>query len=248
MHNRITPIFKKEFAGYFNSSIAYVFLVLFIFIPNLMFFHFFGGIFKEEMATMRRFFQMMPYVFIIFIPGLTMGSWAKEKNDGTIEMLFTFPVSQWKVIAGKFLAAWALVGIAVGSTVFIPLLTHIYMGEFDWGQVFTQYFGVMLMASAYIAITFFMSSLTMELIDAFLLSSSTLLLLTLFGYISSPTVMIFPEWLGWLRIFLNEISLATHFNNFSKGVIHTKDVVYYLGLALLFFYLNMKSLESRKWS
>lgn len=248
MYNRITPIFKKEFSSYFNSSIAYVFIVLFIFLPNILFFYFFGGIFKEEMATMRRFFQMMPYVFIIFIPGLTMGSWAKEKNDGTIEMLFTFPISQWKVIAGKFLAAWALVGIAVGSTLFIPLLTQIFVGDFDWGQIFTQYFGVMLMAATYIAITFFMSSLTMELIDSFLLSSAVLLLLTLAGYITSSYVMNWPAWLGWLKLILNELSLATHFQNFSKGVIHTKDVVYYLGLALFFFYLNMKSLESRKWS
>lgn len=248
MFNKIGPIYKKELGSFFYSSIAYVFLVLFIFIPNLMFFHFFGGIFKEDMATMRRFFTMLPYVFIIFIPGLTMGSWAKEKNDGTIEMLFTFPISQWKVIAGKFLAALTLVGVALGLTLFIPLLTHIYMGKFDWGQIFTQYFGAMLMACAYIAITFFMSSLTMELIDSFLLSSAVLLLLTLAGYITSSYVIVFPEWLGWLKVFLNEISLSTHFANFSKGVVHSKDIIYYLGLALLFFYLNMKSLENRKWS
>ena len=104
------------------------------------------------------------------------------------------------------------------------------------------------MAATYIAITFFMSSLTMELIDSFLLSSAVLLLLTLAGYITSSYVMNWPAWLGWLKLILNELSLATHFQNFSKGVIHTKDVVYYLGLALFFFYLNMKSLESRKWS
>jgi ABC-2 type transport system permease protein len=104
------------------------------------------------------------------------------------------------------------------------------------------------MACAYIAVTFFMSSITSELIDSFLLSAATLLLLTLAGYVTSAYVMVFPDWLGWLKIFLNEISLSTHFANFSKGVIHSKDVVYYLGVALVFFYCNIKALESKKWS
>lgn len=215
---------------------------------NILFFYFFGGIFKEETASMRRYFTILPYVFAIFIPGLTMGSWAKEKNDGTIEMLLTFPVAQWKIVAGKFLAALTLVCVALGSSLFIPILTQIFLGNFDWGQIVTQYLGAVLMACTYIAITFFMSSVTSELIDSFLLSGAVLLLLTLAGYITSAYVMVFPDWLGWLKMILNEISLSTHFSNFSKGVIHSKDIIYYLGLALLFFYFNMKTLENKKWS
>lgn len=247
-NNRILPIYKKEIKSYFNSLIAYIFLVLFIFIPNLLFFHFFGGIFKEKMATMRIYFTMLPYVFLVFIPGLTMGSWAKEKSDGTIEMLLTYPVALWKIIAGKFLAVLTLVGIALGLSLLIPILTQIFVGDFDWGQIFTQYFGALLLATAYIAISFFISSMTMELINSFLLSSSFLFLLTLAGYITSGYIMVFPDWLGWLKVMFNEISLSSHFVNFSKGVIHTKDIVYFLGIALLFFFLNMKTLEDKKWS
>lgn len=248
MYNKIYPIYKREMSSYFYSSIAYIFLILFVFMTNIMFFYFFGGIFKEETASMRRYFTILPYVFTVFIPGLAMGSWAKEKSEGTIEMLFTYPVAQWKIVAGKFLAVLTLVGIALACSLFIPLLTQIFVGDFDWGQLFTQYLGALLMACAYIAVTFFMSSITSELIDSFLLSATTLLLLTLAGYVTSAYVMVFPDWLGWLKIFLNEISLSTHFGNFSKGVIHSKDVIYYLGIALVFFYCNIKALESKKWS
>jgi len=87
MFKGIVPMLQKELNGYFYSSIAYVFLFLFILVPNVLFFYFFNGIFKEENATMRTFFTMLPYVFIVFIPGLTMGAWAKEKNAGTLELL-----------------------------------------------------------------------------------------------------------------------------------------------------------------
>ncbi|MBP7552381.1 MAG: ABC transporter permease subunit [Spirochaetes bacterium] len=244
--NGVKAIYKKEIGGYFNSSIAYVFLALFIIIPNVMFFHFFGGIFKEDLASMRRFFSMLPYVFIIFIPGLTMGSWAKEKNSGTIELLFTFPVSEWQILIGKFLAALTLVLIALFSTLFIPLLTQIFLGDFDWGQIVTQYIGVIFLSGCYIAITFFLSSLTMELIDSFLLSAALLLILTIIAYL--PSVVSFPGWLEWLRKIFVWTSLSTHFSNFSKGVIDTRDILYYVGVTGIFSYLNLRSLESRKWS
>ena len=242
----VRAIFKKEVSSYFNSSIAYVFLALFIIVPNIMFFYFFGGIFKEDLASMRRFFSMLPYVFIIFIPGLTMGSWAKEKNAGTIELLFTFPVNEWQVLVGKFLASLLLVLIALYSTLFIPFLTQIFLGNFDWGQIVTQYIGVIFLSSCYIAITFFLSSLTMELIDSFLLSAAILLVLTIIGYL--PSLVSFPGWLEWLRKVFVWTSLSTHFSNFSKGVIDSRDILYYTGITVLFSYLNLRSLESRKWS
>jgi len=242
----LLAIYKKELGSYFNSSIAYVFLVLFILIPNLMFFNFFGGLFSEGIATMRRFFMMIPFVFIVFIPGLTMGSWAKEKEEGTIELLFTFPISELEVLFGKFLSALTLVVIALGGTIFIPVLTQIFLGNFDWGQIFTQYFGTILLASCYIAITFFLSSLTMELIDSFLISASLLLVLTISGYF--PQTLQLPMWLNWLKEVFIWTSLATYFTNFSKGVLDSRDILFYLGVTVIFFYLNLRSLESRKWS
>jgi ABC-2 type transport system permease protein len=244
--NGLKAIYKKEVGSYFSSSIAYVFLALFILIPNLMFYYFFSGLFGEGIATMRRYFMMLPFIFVIFIPGLTMGSWAKEKEDGTIELLFTFPVSEWEILLGKFLAALTLVAVALFATFFIPLLTQLMLGDFDWGQIFTQYFGSILLASCFIAITFFLSSLTMELIDSFLISASLLLVLTICGYF--PQALQFPEWLSWLKEVFIWTSLSTYFANFSKGVIDSRDILFYLGLTAIFFYFNLRSLESRKWS
>jgi ABC-2 type transport system permease protein len=242
----ILSIYKKELNDFFYSSIAYVFLVLFIVIPNVIWFYFIGGIFTENNATMRSYFSILPYVFIIFIPGLTMGAWSKERNSGTIEILFTLPVSQMEVLLGKFFAALTLVAVALASILPVPLLTHILLGSFDWGQIFAQFFGSLLLAGCYIALTFFLSSLTKELIDSFLLSASILLVLTLIGFYAQKVE--FYPWLAWLKTFFNNISLSTHFMNFSKGVIDSRDLIYYLGLTVMFFFLNIYSLDSKRWS
>ena len=246
MMKGILAVYKRELKSYFYSSIAYVFLILFILIPNILFFYFMGGIFKEGIATMRNYFTLLPYIFIIFIPGLTMGSWAKEKSSGTIELLFTLPVNQFEVLFGKFLSALTLVLIALFASLIIPLLTHFLLGSFDWGQTITQYFGAILLACCYIAITFFLSSLTMELINSFLLSATILLILTVIGFLSVSVNFI--EQLSWLKIIFKEISLSTHFINFSKGVIDSRDLFYYIGITVIFFYFNLHSLQTRKWS
>ncbi len=245
MFKPILTIYKKELSDYFNSSIAYVFLVLFLLIPNIFFFHFFGGIFRENNATMRTYFAMLPFVFIVFIPGLTMGGWAKERNAGTLELLLTFPINAWQVLLGKFFASLTLVSIALASTITIPAFTSI-AGGFDWGQIFTQYLGAIILAGCYISITLFLSSLTNELIDAFLISAALLLVLTTFGYLSM--IVIFPAWLEWFRQTLVYLSLSTHFANFSKGVIDTRDILFYAGVTAIFFYLNLRSLETKKGS
>jgi len=246
MFKRIYSILLKELNSYFYSSIAYVFLLLFILIPNVLFFYFFGGIFGEDNATMRTYFGMLPYVFIIFIPGLTMGAWAKEKNTGTLELLLTLPVRQSEILFGKFIASLIVVIIALTCSLFIPLMTYFFLGDFDKGQLLTQYFGAILMACTYISISFFLSSLTMELINSFFLTASFLLLLTLAGYLSM--FMKFYVWLEWLQKVLSYIGLQTHFANFSKGVIDSRDLAYYVGTTAIFIYLNIRTLEIKRWS
>ncbi|MBN2544882.1 MAG: ABC transporter permease subunit [Spirochaetes bacterium] len=238
-------VYKKEIQNYFYSPIGYVFIVLFLFIPNILFF-FFGGIFKENNATMRMYFAMLPIIYIIFIPGLTMGTWSKEKNDGTLELLFTLPLNRYEILIGKFLSTLTIVFIALIATLPIPLITHFLLGSFDIGQLISQYIGALLMASCYIAISFFISSLTKELIVSFLLSTSILALFTFIGYLAY-SVKFFTQ-LEWIKGILTEISLSTHFLNFSKGVIDSIDLVYYIGMSILFFYLNIRVLESKRWS
>ncbi len=241
----IMTIYKKEFNSFFYSMVAYIFLIIFILVPNILFFFFFGGIFKENIASMRSYFMMLPFVFVVFIPGLNMGSWSKEKEDGTLELLFTFPVSEIKVIIGKFLASLVIVIIALAATLFIPILIQIFLGNFDWGQLAAQYIGAIFLASSYIAITFFISSINNEMVNSFLISATFLLLFNILGFWVST--IHFPYALEWLRGILVWASPILHFSNFSKGVIDFRDVIYYVGITIIFFYLNLRSLESRKW-
>ena len=241
----IMTIYRKELNTFFYSMVAYIFLIIFILVPNILLFFFFGGIFKENMASMRAYFMMLPFVFVVFIPGLNMGAWSKEKEDGTLELLFTFPVSEIKVIVGKFLASLTIVVIALCATLFIPILTHIFLGNFDWGQIVAQYIGAILLASTYIAITFFISSMNNEMVNSFLISATFLLLFNILGFWVSS--FYFPSGLEWFRGILVWISPMTHFSNFSKGVVDFRDLIYYVGITLIFFYLNLRSLESRKW-
>lgn len=243
MIKSIYSIYKREISDFFNSPIAYVFFIIFIIIPNIIFFYFLGGVFGEKVATMRIYFMILPYVFVLFIPGLTMGAWSKERSTGTIELIFTLPVSEINILLGKFFASLTLVCIALLSTLSIPILTSFLLGNFDWGQIFTQYIGAILLAGCCISAAFFFSSLTKELINAFLLSSSFLFIFTISGFISRKM-----ESFYYIKIFLNNISLWSHFLNFGKGVIDSRDVFYYLGIIIIFFYLNLRALESKRWS
>lgn len=242
----LLAIYKKEIHGYFYSPIAYIFLFIFIMIPNFLLFYVFGGIFQENTASMRMFFTILPIVFVIFIPCLNMGSWSQEKNMGTIELLFTFPVSEWMVLLGKFLASLTLILVYLLSTCVIPIMTNILLGNFDFGQIVSQYIGAVLLAGACISITFFFSSLTKELIISFLLGLTVLLVLNIIGLI--PTIVRFADWLGMVKQIFIWSSLYTRFESFSKGIIDSRDILYYLGVIGVFFYLNLRSLESRKWS
>ena len=241
----VKTLFKKEIRDFFNSPIAYVFIIIFLAVPNIFMFFFFGGIFKENMASMRVYFSMLPFIYVIFIPGLAMGTWTKESNAGTMELLLTYPVSDISVLLGKFFSSLFVVIIALLSTIFIPLLTNLMLGDFDWGQIFSQYLGAIFLSCACLSITFFISSLTKELIISFLISCAALLILVVISLM--PSISVFPDWLIWLKPVFIWVSLSTHFENFSKGVIDTRDIIYYAGVTGIFFYLNLRSLDSRKW-
>lgn len=235
-------IFRRELKSYFLSPIAYVFGVLFLGI--LLYLCARSQILHGEQASMQTFFGMLPIVFLFFLPGLTMRLWAEERRSGTIELLMTFPLEIRQLIAGKFLAAVAFLGVLLLFTVGLPLTLAAY-GSLDWLPVIGAYVATLLLAGAYVAVGMFWSSLTRDQIVAMLLALVTLLLLYLMGY---------PGLLEFLAgdvpavaiDLLNGISPYKYFQSIARGVFDTRDLVYYLCFCGFFLYANALVLHARR--
>jgi ABC-2 type transport system permease protein len=240
MINNIIPIVKKELKSYFNSPIAYVLVVTFLVFCSVWVFYL-QTFFAANMASLRGFFSVIPIVFIIVMPALTMRSWAEEKKLGTMEVLLTLPYRESTLVLGKFLAALSLLGLMIALTLPLPLLLSRF-GEFDWGEILGQYIGVVLLGAAGISVGLFVSSLMSNQISSFLISLFVLLVLTLISQVN--LVFALPPWAAGM---VNFVSLGQHFSNFQRGLIDTRDLLYYGIVSALFLYLNTKSLVFRKW-
>lgn len=240
MMKNILPILKKELKSYFNSPIAYILVVTFLVFSSIWVF-FLQSFFAGNVASLRNFFSVIPIVFIIVMPALTMRSWAEEKKLGTMEVLMTLPFRESTLVIGKFLAALCLLVIMIALTLPIPLLLSQF-GDFDWGEILGQYIGVVLLGSAGISVGLFVSSLMANQISSFLISLFVLLVLTLVSQVNR--VFAVPPWAAEA---VNFISFGHHFTNFQRGLIDTRDLLYYGIVSALFLYLNTKTLVFRKW-
>lgn len=231
-------IAKREFAHYFLSPIAYVFITVFL---SLNYWLFFSDFFVQAQATLRQFFTWTPVLFLIFIPAITMNLWAEEKKMGTLEILLTLPVRDWEVTLGKFFGALFFLGVTLITTT--PLVATVWaLGELDLGPVIGGYMGLVFLGMLCIAVGLYFSSLTSNAIIAFILS---FLVLFIFYIIGEPFVLNqLPAGLG---PFLASVSLGTHFKSISRGLIDSRDILYYLTASGFFLYLSVMSLESRKW-
>ena len=238
---QITPIFKREFFGYFRSPVAYVFLIVFLLISVGFAFSPFGGFFRAGVASLERYFMFFPWYFLFLVPAVGMRLWSEEKRAGTIELLFTLPVTTLEAVVGKFLAAWAFVSLAVALS-FPMALTVGFLGDPDWGVILTTYFGAILMAGGYLGVCLLMSALTKNQVISFVLSVMLCLVLVFLGYSG------FTDFLeGFLPIAvadaLANFSFITHFDAFTKGIIDPKDVIFFLSLIGLSLFLNVVALE-----
>ena len=231
-------LFKKELMSYFNSPIAYIFIGVFLVVGNWLFFK---GFFLVGQASLRAYFEILPWIFLFLAPAITMRLWAEEKRSGTIEFLLTLPVTDWQVVLAKFFGALAFVIISLAMTLTLPFSVA-SLGNLDLGPVIGSYLGAIFLASAYLALGLFISALTRNQIIAFVLG-----LVACFGafIIGADFVLIgVPKFLAPIMQFLG---LGSHFFNIAKGVIDSKDVVYYLSFTFLFLWLNAKAIESRGW-
>jgi len=234
----VNTIMRKELKGYFNSPLAYLFISVFLVFTSWLFFRSF---FIINFATMRGFFSILPWVFLLLIPALTMRLWAEEQKMGTIEILLTSPVSEWDAVAGKYLASFVFLAISLLLSFSIPV-TLFFIGQPDWGTVFGGYFGSILLGGAYLSIGLWVSSLTNNQIIAFI--TSVILIFVLFIIVQPLVLQTTPAFLVPL---LKYLGMGAHFSSILRGVIDSRDIVYYLILIGLFLYLNVTSLNSRKW-
>jgi ABC-2 type transport system permease protein len=237
MENIIT-IFKKEFKAYFLSPIAYVFITVYLVATNFLFFQ---GFFIMNQASMRNYFGLLPWVFLFFVPAITMRSWAEEKKGKTIELLLTWPLSDLEVVTGKFLASFCFLAVSILLSITVPI-TIAFLGSPDVGPIIGGYVGALLMGAAYLAIGLWISSLTENQIVAFIVGVVVTFILFI---ISSPFVTMAAPY--YLVPFLTYIGLGSHFESIGRGVIDSRDVIYYLSVIGFFLFLNIRSLESRKW-
>lgn len=238
--NSILPVLKKELRSSFNSPIAYIAVIAFLVAVSVYFFFFFG-FFARNQADLRPYFGFMPIVFIVLIPAITMRSWAEERKQGTIELLITLPFGEFTLALAKFFASWIILGLMVALTAPVPLLLSMF-GSFDPGQVFCQYLGIILMGGASVALGSFISSLTKNQISAFIFTVLALLLLYVLMVI--PMRLSVPQALGDLMRWL---SYNTHYSSFEKGVLDSRDFLYYGISAAFFVWLTAKTLQFRKW-
>lgn len=238
--NQIAPIFKKEFFGYFRSPVGYVILAVFHIV--LIGLAIFAGYYESNQASLDTIWTFLPWTFLIFIPATGMRLWSEEKRSGSIELLFTLPIPTHSAVLGKFLAAWAFIGIALAMTFSLALTTS-YLGNPDWGIIFSGYFGSLLMAAAYLSISSVCSALTKNQVIAFVISVLICVLVTLFGSQILLTVFegIAPP--GILD-FLGNFSFLNHFQTMTRGLIELGAISFFVVLTIAFLAINVILLEN----
>jgi len=240
---RIGVIFKRELIGYFATPIAAVFIVIFLMLAGTFTFYL-GNFFTLGQADLLPFFNFHPWLYLVLIPALAMRLWAEERREGTIELLFTLPVTLWEAVVGKFLAAWCFTGIALALT-FPMWVTVNILGEPDNGVILAGYIGSFLMAGGFMAIGSCVSAITKNQVIAFVISVVVGL-----GFVLSGFPLVLDFFSGWTpQIFLELISsfsFLTHFNDISRGVIDIRDIVYFLSLIGFWLFATALILEWKK--
>ncbi|MSP43602.1 MAG: ABC transporter permease [Alphaproteobacteria bacterium] len=241
--NGLRLVFQREFMGYFATPLAYVFIVIFLFLTGLTTFYV-GQFFETGEATLKNFFSFHPWLYLFLIPAVSMRLWAEEAKSGTIELLLTLPVPLWAVVLGKYLAAWGFTLVALALT--FPLwITVNYLGHPDNGVILASYIGSAMMAGAYLAIGSTISATTRNQVIAFVVTVSVCFLFAVSGL---PMVLDFFS--GWapeaLLSLIASFSFLTHFDAITNGVIDMRDVVYFASLTGAWLYANTLIIEMKK--
>ncbi len=240
---KIWIIAKREFAGYFATPLAAVFITIFVAMTGALAFYI-GNFFERGQADLYPFFAYHPWLYLFLVPAISMRLWAEERKSGTIELLMTLPISPLEAVAGKFLAAWAFIGLALALT--LPMwLTANYLGDPDNGVIVASYLGSFLMAGAFLAIGAFISALTKNQVIAFILSATVCFLFVLSGM-----ELVQKSLRGWLPEFVvtafASMSFLSHFEQITRGVLSLHSLVFFVSLIAFFLFANVIALDQKK--
>jgi ABC-2 type transport system permease protein len=224
----IKTIAKRELGAYFSSPLAYVFIVIFLLLSGFFTFMV-GGFFERgEASLVRPFFDWHPWFYLFLVPAVGMRLWAEERRVGTIELLLTMPITPWQAIVGKFLASWLFLALALLLT-FPVVLTANYLGSPDNGVIFSGYIGSWLLAGAYLAIASATSAMTRSQVVSFIISIVICLFLILAGF--PPVIRLLENWASpWFVDIITSFSAITHFEGFQKGVLDSRDIIFFLSV------------------
>jgi ABC-2 type transport system permease protein len=233
--DNIFCIFKREFRSYFDSPVAYIVLIFFLLVSG---YFFTSNLFLLNQANLRTLTGIVPLLFVFFIPAISMRLVAEEKKSGTIELLFTYPIKDVEIVVGKYLAALALIAVSLLFTL-IYVISVSFLGNLDMGQAFSSYFGLLLTGAAYLAIGVFASSITENQIVAFMIA----LAISFFFFIIDKILFFVPPFLASIFEYM---AIEYQFQNIARGVIDTRNVIYFLSMIFVGLMLASHALSRRK--
>ncbi|MBL8831426.1 MAG: ABC transporter permease [Rhodospirillales bacterium] len=239
----VLHIFRRELGGYFATPVAYVFLVIFLVLASTFTFYL-GNFFERGQADLQAFFSFHPWLYLFLIPAISMRLWSEERRAGTIELFLTLPISICEAVVGKFLAAWAFVGIALALTFPIWITVNL-LGDPDNGIIVAGYVGSLMMSAGYLAIGSCVSAMTKSQVIAFVVAAAAC-----FAFTVSGTPLVLSFFAGWAPAGVVEavagFSFLTHYNAIMRGVIDLRDVVYFVSLVATFLFANAAIVEMKK--
>jgi ABC-2 type transport system permease protein len=239
----IWTIARRELGAYFSSPVAYVFIVIFLLLTGFFTFMV-GGFFDRGVADLLPFFVWHPWLYLFLVPAVGMRLWSEELRLGTIELLLTMPVTPWQAILGKFLASWLFLLMALALT-FPMVITVAYLGHPDFGRILCGYGGSILTAGVFLAITCTTSALTRNQVISFILSVAICLFLILCSW--PPVTNIVVTWApAWLIDSFAGIGVMTHYEGFQRGVIDSRDLLFYLSVIGFFLFTTSVILRAHR--
>ncbi|MGE5512414.1 MAG: ABC transporter permease [Bacteroidota bacterium] len=236
-------IAKRELGAYFGTPLAYIFIVIFVAMTGTFAFYV-GNFFDRGQADLQPFFLYHVWLYLLLVPAVAMRLWAEERKTGTIELLMTLPISTTEAILGKFLAAWAFIGVALALT-FPMWITVNILGQPDNGVIFVSYIGSFLMAGAFLAIGSCISALTKNQVIAFIVAATLCFLFVMSG--AEMVLNFFRAWApASLLQAISSMSFISHFDQISKGVFSLPTLIFYASLMAFFLFANVIVVEQRK--